>query len=211
VEDNVIVWLDASVDDANDEDQQSLRELKKVVATIQMFANLTTCIQFFEVIEKEKVFLICSGSLGEEFIPKVHDQAVIKSIYVFCGNKEKHKKWADKYPKVKGVYTEFEFLCKQLKVDVQQTESSLTGMSILDSLSGDLEGVDPYSIDAKYMHSEMLKWYLVHMRHDDKKELEEFVDYCTVQYANSETDLKVIDEFRRTYNSEDKNHTPIWW
>jgi hypothetical protein len=75
-------------------------------------------------IENEKAFLICSGSLGEEFVHKVHDQAVVESIYVFCGNKAKHEQWARQYPKVKGVYTKIEFLCKQLKTEVQQTESS---------------------------------------------------------------------------------------
>ncbi len=43
------------------------------------------------------------------------------------------------------------------------------------------------------------------MPHDDKKELEEFVTYCADQYADSEQDLKIVDEFRRTLPSGGKS------
>ena len=46
------------------------------------------------------VILIISGSLGEIYVPKIHECKNILKIIVFCGSKEYHEKWGSKFSKV---------------------------------------------------------------------------------------------------------------
>ena len=53
---------------------------------------------------------------------KIHDIDKTKAIIVFCRNVDYHKPWADKFPKVKGVYGEVTQVVEKVKA-LEQLES----------------------------------------------------------------------------------------
>jgi ABC-type uncharacterized transport system ATPase subunit len=104
-----LVWLDRSIDEVNNDDcRNSITKLRQVVNTVNTFINVDECIDFINNIKEEKTFLISSGALGKTTVPVVHDKPQVSTIFIFCGNKDRHEKWAIEWPKVQGVYTDIE-------------------------------------------------------------------------------------------------------
>lgn len=110
----LLIWLDANIDEDNVDFQNSLAKLRRVVYTINIFTNFDRCVEFLQKIENDKVCMIVSGSLGEHVVPQLHDIAQLDTIFVFCGNK-RHEQWANKWPKVKGVFTDIKLICEALQ------------------------------------------------------------------------------------------------
>jgi hypothetical protein len=86
----VIVWLDASID-INTDTKKTKEQLQQIANIIKMFTDPEEYRTFIGSIKDEKIFLIISGTLREQFVPTVQEATQIDSTYVFCSNKEKHE------------------------------------------------------------------------------------------------------------------------
>ncbi|CAF4940869.1 unnamed protein product, partial [Rotaria sp. Silwood2] len=60
----LLIWLDANLDETKDDFKSSLKHLRHVVASITTFTDAEECFKFLDEIKKEKVFMIVSGALG---------------------------------------------------------------------------------------------------------------------------------------------------
>jgi hypothetical protein len=92
VENFVVVWLDAAID-SNVDTKKSKEQLQKIINVVKTFADLQECHTFINTVKDEKIFLIVSSALGEQFVPIVQDAVQVDSIYIFCSNKEKHENY----------------------------------------------------------------------------------------------------------------------
>ena len=100
-----------------------------------MFTNDQECLQYMNGLDgTKKLFLILSGSLGKDFVPRVYDRQQIRSIYIFCRITTVHKVWTKGYPKINGVFDQITELRHVLAVDKQQLESEQVGQFIMDPL-----------------------------------------------------------------------------
>ncbi|CAF5117304.1 unnamed protein product, partial [Rotaria sp. Silwood1] len=100
-----LLWLDANLDESKDDFKKSFRRLRRVVASIETFTDAQECIDFLSAITNEKVFMIVSGSCGQKIVTDIEFMPQLESVYVFCRNQSHHEQWANKVPKIKGVYT----------------------------------------------------------------------------------------------------------
>jgi tetratricopeptide (TPR) repeat protein len=126
----------------------------------------------------------------------------LASIYVLCGDRSKHQRWASNYKKVRGVFIEIVALCDQLKIDVRLSENALTSMSIVSSPST----TDLNQLDSSFMYSQLLKEIL--LEHEpDPEEKKQLVDFCRLHYAKNDAELAVITEFERDF----PRPSAIWW
>lgn len=94
-----ILWLDGSIN--NDENREAQKQLRMMINHIKTFENpidLLRCIQHSSAIDR--IVLITSGRLSQQVIPKVHLQAQVVSIYIYCMNKTYHEKQCQQYNKV---------------------------------------------------------------------------------------------------------------
>jgi hypothetical protein len=111
VENFVVVWLDASIG-SNTDTQQSKDQLQELVNVVNTFTDPEACRNFINGVKDEKIFLIVSGTLGQQFVPTVQEVTQIDSIYVFfCSDKGKHENWTGNVPEVCGLYTSIKPLC----------------------------------------------------------------------------------------------------
>ena len=107
VQNYLLVWLDAHVTTTtNDDSQHTLQQLRGVVNDINLFMDPEKCVAFLDGVQLERVFLIASGSLGRDLVPRIHPKSQIDAIYIFCSDKSQHEEWVKKWPKVKGVHTQ---------------------------------------------------------------------------------------------------------
>ena len=187
----LLVWLDANLDESKADFKKSLERLRNVVASIITFQDVKECINFLNEISQEKVFMIVSGSLGQQVVPDLEDMPQVQSIYIFCGNKAIHEEWASKMPKVKGIFTEIEPVCNALQIDGKNCDRALVSISFK-------------GIDALFMYTQLLKEAILQIEDDDEKSLKELAEYCRGQ--------KDIPEYQvAKLGKEYQSHTPIWW
>ncbi|CAF1445093.1 unnamed protein product, partial [Rotaria sp. Silwood1] len=187
----LLVWLDANLQESDNDFKNSLQHLRKIVASITTFTDAQECVNFLSEIKKEKVFMIVSGSLGRQIVPEIEALPQLEAIYVFCGNQSVHEQWAKKISKVKGVYTKIEPICQALEIDRQRCDQAMIPVSF--------NGLDPL-----FMYTQLLKEALLEIEDDDKKSIKDLTDYCREQDDISEDQIKLVER-------EYRDHTPIWW
>lgn len=49
----------------------------------------------------KKLIFITSGSVGQTLVPKIHSNANLIAIYIFCSNKKIHETWTKDWSKVR--------------------------------------------------------------------------------------------------------------
>ena len=187
----LLVWLDANFNETSADFKTSLKYLRQVVASIETFTDAEECVKFLDQIQEEKAFMIVSGALGRQVVREIENKSQLEAIYVFCGNKAAHEQWANKIPKVKGVYTDMKSICKALQIDRENCDRAMVSISF-------------NGIDALFMYTQLLKEAILQIEDDDKKSLKELGQYCRQEQDISEEEIILIE---REYRS----HTPIWW
>lgn len=96
-----IVWLDSNSGDASEQNISAETKLRKFDSNLKIFKDKDECDQYLKSQNsKGSIILIVNGALGEEIVKSIHYLSPIISIYVFCWDVEKHKKWAKDYDKV---------------------------------------------------------------------------------------------------------------
>ncbi|CAF4260122.1 unnamed protein product, partial [Rotaria sordida] len=140
----LLVWLDTNVDESKEDFQNTLKHLRRIVASITTFTDAQQCFDYLSGITKEKAFMIVSGSLGQKFVPEMEAMPQLESVYVFCGNQSYHEQWANKVSKIKGVYTKIEPICKALEIDRQRCDQAMISISF-------------NGLDALFMYTQLLK------------------------------------------------------
>ncbi|CAF0993033.1 unnamed protein product [Rotaria sordida] len=187
----LLVWLDANIDESKEDFQNSLQQLRRIVASITTFTDAQQCCDYLSGITKEKAFMIVSGSLGQKIVPKMEAIPQLESVYVFCGNQSYHEQWAKKVSKIKGVYTKIEPICQALEIDRERCDRAMISVSF--------NGLDPL-----FMYTQLLKEALLEIEDDDRKSLKDLAEYCREQDDISEDQIKQVE-------NEYRNHTAVWW
>ena len=207
VQNYLLVWLDANVTTSNEDSQHTLQQLRSVVNEINLFIEPEECISFLEGIKLEKVFLIVSGSLGRDLVPRIDRMTQIDAIYIFCGDKSRHEEWVKKWPKVKGTHTHIKSICKALALAVQQCNRDYTAVSFAQISGEAATDINLNQLEPSFMYTQLFKEALFDMEHDRKKEVRDLVKYCQEIYSENPAQLALIEEFSHTYQP----HQAIWW
>ena len=83
-----LVWLDASIDEVNNDDyRNSIMKLQEVVSIVNTFTDADECTDFITDIKQETTFLMVSGAFSQTIVPIVQDISEVSSVYIFCENK----------------------------------------------------------------------------------------------------------------------------
>ncbi|CAF1554503.1 unnamed protein product, partial [Rotaria sp. Silwood1] len=98
LENFLLIWLDANLDESKDDYKKSIQHLRHIVAAITTFTDPDQCVDFLSDIKDEKVFMIVSGALGQYIIPQIQACSQLDSIYIFCDNQSVHEQWAKTIP-----------------------------------------------------------------------------------------------------------------
>jgi tetratricopeptide (TPR) repeat protein len=194
-----LIWLDSSIDESNEDCQNSLTELRRIVNTVETYTDADECIEFITETKGENIFVILSGALGFQHVPRIHDMPQIDSIYIFCGNKSKHEQWTKEWMKVKGVFTDVRPLCEVLKQDTRLCDRDSTSITITNAKNSD-------ELEPTFMYTTLFKEIILEIDYD-KDEIHKLADECRKLYPGNYDESQIIQEFEDEYHK----HTPIWW
>lgn len=188
-----LVWLDASIDKQNQDYQNSFDHLHRIVNSIVTYTDANECVEFLNQVKNEKVFMIVSGSLGQTIVADIRDLPQLDSIFVFCGNKSFHERWAQKCTKVKGVFTDIVSICKELQPAVRRCDQHSVPVSFL--LLSLTSNPNFNQLDPSFMCIQLFKEIILQTDDDHVKAIENFAKYCRVRYI----DDCQIKEFEQEY------------
>jgi len=200
----LLIWLDSNIDESKDDCQKTLKQLRSIVNTIYIFTNSDDCVHFLDQINHEKIFMIVSGALGQSIIPNIHERSQLDAIYIFCGNKAQHEKWAKQWFKIKGVYTQIISIFEALQNAVKQCNQDSTLFSFVSSSNKDSQNLD--QLEPSFMYTQIFKEILLKLE-DNERSVKDLVNYCREHYDGNKEELKIIDQFARDYRPD----SSIWW
>lgn len=201
-----LIWLDANINDKTPDNENTVKQLHQILNNIELFTNSDDCIQFIEEKSNEKICLIVSGSLGKQFVPRIHDMSQIDSIFIFCSEKKKHEKWIKKWVKIKNVCTDIDSLCDTLEQSIRTREKSTFSFSVINT-DNDISKKNLDQLDPMFMYTEILKEILLSI-HFEQKHILEFTQHCRQTLPQNNTkELKHLQMLENEYHSK----TPIWW
>ena len=203
----LLVWLDASLTASTEDYERSLKQLQSVVEEVTLFTETEKCANFLQSVQTEKVFLIASGTMGRELVPRIHHLTQIDVICIYCGAKSRNEEWVKTWSKVKGVYTQIKPICEILQSAVKQCNQDATAVSFAQVSGESAADIDPNQLEPSFMYTQLFKKTLLNMQHDREKAVLDFVKFCQEEYADKSTQLKVVNEFGRDYHPT----KAIWW
>ncbi|CAF2078264.1 unnamed protein product [Rotaria magnacalcarata] len=104
VQNFLLVWLDANIDERKVDYQKSLTKLRNIAVTVEPFTDVDQCVDYLTSIDDQKIYLITTASIGQTTVPLIHDIAQLDKIFVFCSSTDSHKAWAKEWSKVRDIY-----------------------------------------------------------------------------------------------------------
>jgi tetratricopeptide (TPR) repeat protein len=202
VENIILIWLDSSLEKMTESTQKMVNQVRRVTNIVQTFSDSDKCVEFIQSIRDQKIFIVVSGSLGPQLLPRIENFSQVHSVYVFCGNKAKHQLWTKDYRQIKSLHIQMKDLCETLRRDIRQYDNSITPISILPS--GPI--VELNEANREFICLQVIKSILLGIQ-SDKKFRKEFISYYRQFYLNNEQQLTIIDTFEENYQV----HSPNWW
>jgi hypothetical protein len=196
---SILIWLDSGKAHEGEGFHNTMTRLKQFMETIYPITDSDECIKLVKTNSRKNIFMIIAGSLGQELIPNIHDLSQIDTIFVFCGSKTRHEKWAKAYLKINGLYTDIKELCNAVKKVIEEQST------IIRSIGPNGE-IIKQNLDRSFIYIQILKEIILQIRFGDR-DIKDFIAYCRQQFAGNDQQLKICDQLEQEY----RKHTPIWW
>ncbi|CAF1025684.1 unnamed protein product [Adineta ricciae] len=201
----LLIWLDSNFDPRSFEHITSIALFQQIIPTVKPCTDKKHCMRYIQSAQECKIFLISSGSFGEEVVPNVHDMPQIDSIFIFCGNKPRHEQWARKWSKVRGVFTEPISICKALQMAIDESEAADIPVHIMSSSKTPTDKSKD-TLDPIFMYTKIAKEILLTIQFNDEQ-IKQFTDHCRELYADDTHELENIEWLEKEY----RDQTAIWW
>ncbi|CAF3688462.1 unnamed protein product [Adineta steineri] len=198
----LLVWVDASIDETNKDCQDTLAQLKNVINNVKLCTQPDQCIQVLNQFDREKAFVITSGSFGQHLVPEIHGIPKLDAIYIFCGDKSRHQGWTQNWTKIKGVSTNVIEICQALQFAVKQRDQNSIAISFL-RVNEMTSPENLNQLEPTFMYTQILKDNLLDMQHGEQA-VKQFTTYCRNNDCMSSTN---INRFEKEYRAE----LAIWW
>ncbi|CAF2400065.1 unnamed protein product [Rotaria sp. Silwood2] len=194
-----LIWFDPNIGPRKDTEQtkQQLRLINDYV----IFSNdLEQCIALIESIDKEKIFLITSGSKASQILPRTSYFHQIDSIFIFCMNKYRYEYLLNKYSKIIGIYISLNDLCKSIKEQIDCVSRQIQTFSFFDQHQKSTKDLSKES--AEFLWFQLFHYIITRLPRNQQAK-QQMIQICKEYYRGNTKEMKLIHEFEQNYRSED--------
>jgi tetratricopeptide (TPR) repeat protein len=202
IENFIVVWLDNSKD-KNKDHQTSKSQLQQVVNTVKIFTDSNECQTFMSAIKDEKIFMIVSGTIEENFVSSVHDAKQLESIYVLSPDKKTDQSWFNQYPEIHGVHINILSLCEQLNKDVKMADYFLLGFEVMEQSSSNTTSKANQQ-EALFMYDQLFRDIVFTVQDEN---MQDIYEYCEKQYRRNLQAQQMLKVLKQNYSS----NSAIFW
>ncbi|CAF4019699.1 unnamed protein product, partial [Rotaria sp. Silwood1] len=199
-EDIQLIWLDQHIDDSGDcQYTQSL--LIELNPAAQFYSDVNRCLDLIKSIKDEFVFLIISGAVAREILPKISTYRSIVAIFIFCSsrNRQYHVHLLKKYDKIVDIFTDQDALVESIQKIMNLIEKQILAFNLFDQKQK--LGKDLSKESASFILNQMLIYVLKQMPQDQQSKYD-MLRVCTDYYRDNSEQLTKIDQFRKEYTAD---------
>jgi hypothetical protein len=201
----VLVWIDGTIDLSDNNWQRMLDEMKAAVSTIKAFTCSDECHNYLRTMEKTRAFVISSGSLGRDIVPKIHGLTQVDAIYIFCDDISRHTVWTREWVKIKGVHTILRPIREAIEASVKHINYNDIAISFVSP--GQLDSTNNLDqLEPSFMYTQLFKNAFLAIEYDNETKAK-FVAYCRDYFRHNPSELMIVNEFATAY----KPNKAIWW
>ncbi|CAF1106927.1 unnamed protein product [Adineta steineri] len=198
-----LLCLNECMNEANQEYQRILTQLKTSTGDVTIFKQRDECIDFLTDAEENiKSFLVLENTMAQQIMPFVNDIPQLHIVYIFSNIKSQHEEWSTKWQKIRSVHTDIDDLCKVLQLHIKRCNQDSIAMSFI--TVNEMASADSLNqLEPTFMYTQIFKEIILDMKHD-KQVIKEFTAYCRQHDCGSPTN---IDQFENEYHIQ----SAIWW
>ena len=198
-ESTTLLWVDPKIGPSEDTEKtkQNLRSINDFVV---FHTDLDQCITFIQSTEKEKIFLITSGSKASQLLPLVAHLRQVDSIFIFCLKQDRYQHLIDEYPKVIGIYVRLDDLCSSIRHEIELVDQQLQTFSVFDQHQKSTKDLSQQS--GEFLWLQLFHYVIIRLPRQQQAK-QQMIDVCRQYYRGNNKELKMIDEFERDYHPED--------
>ncbi|CAF3807239.1 unnamed protein product [Adineta steineri] len=198
-----LLCLDECTDEASQDYQDILMQLKTNTDNINIFTQRDECIDFLTDAEGNiKSFLVLENTMAQHLVPLINDIPQLNGVYIFSNIKSQDEEWTKKWQKIRSISTNLDDLYQALRIGMKQFNQDSIAMSFI--TVKEMASTDNLNqLEPTFMYTQVFKEILLDMKHD-KQAIKEFTTYCRQNNSGSPTN---IDRFENEYH----NQSAIWW
>jgi hypothetical protein len=166
IEHYLIIWLDSDINHANKYIKNSFDNIRIIINSIKIFVNIDECIDFLKNIKNEQIFMIIVDSFHQQHIRLINlieETIQINSVYIFSNDLSKEKTWQNDCKKLKGIFTQVEYICNALERTICPFDNESLMTSIVSTVDNNFD-----DLDQSYIYSKLLIEIIYKLEYDDK-------------------------------------------
>ncbi|CAF1468205.1 unnamed protein product [Adineta steineri] len=196
----LLIWLGDHANEEHDDDyRHMIKKLERLMNKVQPCSDHNFFLYLVNTTTDKELFVIIPGYVGERIVPLIHNKKYLNSIYILCGDKVKHERWAKEWSKIKGVFTEISSIHEVLKETVRQWEENTIEITLT-------KVTHRFPGERDWEPLENLKEALLAIEFKDQH-LKDFIDYYRKKFVDDEYELNNTRQLEHEYH----NRSPIWW
>lgn len=200
-EDFVLIWLDQTLD-TQQNDLRDLAKIRDVAYSLRTYTDPKLCLEDIKRLSNENIFLIVSDTIGQEFVPLIHDLSQIESIYILCLHIKQHTSWTSAFSKIRqeDIFSHVNPLINRLKIDLFKCQ-------YVSNLNFKLEKsvFDIHQQMTDFKWSRLLAHTLTKLPQDLKAQ-QEMINYLRDYYKDNQATLEFLEDFSKNYKNEESIH-----
>ena len=208
VEGAIVIWLDPSMN-PNTNTDVIRNQLQRAANCVFIYKDPNECLTFIHGLKYEKVHLIVSRAVNEEFITNARDNIPqIEIIYPYS--------FYDEIMAATGSQSEFVLpvnLCEELMIKIRNSNRNLLGIQIINpALLNSSAGNDQQ--DAMFMYDQLVRHIILSRIDDNLTEtnvnviMADVFKFCDNYPTKRENDINFKTEFKTQYQSK---HASYWY
>ncbi|CAF4728310.1 unnamed protein product, partial [Rotaria sp. Silwood2] len=173
-------------------------ELKNCVIS---YSNQQTCIDYIASNKTNIIFLITSNSSATSILPDIHDMRQLDSIFLYTNEqKDNSENLLGKYSKIIESFSQTELLLESIKENIKLAVQQSESFKFYDQNQKSTRDLSNES--GTFLWLKVFRDIFVEIPLD-KNAKTDMICKLKECYRNNNKQLKLIDEFDRTYQAED--------
>lgn len=200
IKQSILIWVDNNVESNDSDTKKTIDKLNELVCKIVLIKTPATCIEMLKEVEPTKCYLITSGVLGKELMPRIHSLSHLEAIFIFCANKTHHEIWTNEFSKIRGVHTDIDPIYNELRSIIKQVQNDNVPTSIITrdkENQSDLEKLPP-----SFMYSSMLKEIFLTMKFE-QKHFDKMIEKLLFEHHKEKNEMFLVKNFAKQYQSQE--------
>ncbi|CAF0999831.1 unnamed protein product [Rotaria sordida] len=194
-----LIWFDPNI--GSHEDIEKIKQQLRLINDYVIFStDFGHCIKLIQSIDKEKIFLITSGSEAKQILSRKSTCGQIDSVFIFCTNKTPHEHLLNEYERIIGIYVNLDDLYQSIKEQLNFIDKQIQAFSFFDPHEKLTEKLSKES--AAFLWFQLFN-YVINQLPRNQQAKQQMLHICKEYYRGNRKEIKLIEEFERMYRSKD--------